>query len=72
MPACCIINCTSRTDGIRKNNKLFRFPTDKTIRKQWIRACRRNEKDININTGKDMHIQYIVYDSNICNNIQYM
>lgn len=52
MPACCIINCTSRTDSAHKTIKLFRFPKDKSIRQQWIKACRRNEIDINIDAGK--------------------
>ncbi|KYN16912.1 THAP domain-containing protein 10 [Trachymyrmex cornetzi] len=51
MPACCIINCISRTDNAHKI-KLFRFPKDKSIRQQWIKACRRNEKEIKINSAR--------------------
>ncbi|CAL1678352.1 unnamed protein product [Lasius platythorax] len=59
MPACCIINCTSRTDSAHKTIKLFRFPKDKSIRQQWIKACRRNEIDINIDAARicNLHFQ---------------
>ncbi|XP_077260760.1 uncharacterized protein LOC143896664 isoform X2 [Temnothorax americanus] len=59
MPACYVHNCKSRTDcTYTRNIKLFRFPKELTIRQQWLEACRRNEKEIKIDSARICNLHF--------------
>lgn len=46
---CVVPQCTSTT--VQTPNKIFiRLPEDNIRRKKWLKACRRNEKDISQNS----------------------
>lgn len=54
MPTCCIRNCKSRSGGATKTRdiKFFTFPQDHVLREKWLKACNREEENLNMNGGK--------------------
>lgn len=52
MPGCAVSTCKNwnkKTQGT--NIKYYSFPKNEDLAKQWINACRRNDK-INLKNGK--------------------
>ncbi|XP_018400074.1 PREDICTED: THAP domain-containing protein 1-like [Cyphomyrmex costatus] len=46
MPTCCVPNCKMRTGKLNKM-KMYYFPHDPQLRKQWLKACgRTNESEL--------------------------
>lgn len=59
MPTCFVKGCNSRTENVMLRAKkitLFRFPKEVVIRQQWLAACKRNEANIKIDSGKFTYI----------------
>lgn len=63
MPTCYVQNCKSRTGHGKGQSaiKMYYFPNEPTLRRQWLEACQRTENNEKLSRRKYLYFIIMCY-----------